>query len=75
MAFWNHQGGWSSQNLLQVFEGLLCVLGSLELVLFFEEFEEMEPPDVESLDESAQGSQTSPSTSRHHGDSRAASFW
>jgi hypothetical protein len=35
MGFQGHQGGWSSQILLQVFEGLLCLLSPLELVMFF----------------------------------------
>jgi hypothetical protein len=34
--------------LLQVFEGLLYLLGPLELVLFFQEPKEREPPDTES---------------------------
>jgi hypothetical protein len=34
-GFRGHQGGWSSQILLQVFRGLLCLLSPLEHVLFF----------------------------------------
>jgi hypothetical protein len=59
MGFQGHQGGWGSQILLQVFNCLMCLLSPLELVLFFEEFEEWEPPDTEALDEPAQGSHTS----------------
>jgi hypothetical protein len=40
LGFQGHQSGWSFQILLQVFEGLLCLINTLELVLFFEEFEE-----------------------------------
>jgi hypothetical protein len=49
---------WGSQILLQVFEGLMCLLGPLELVLFFEELKERELLDAELQDESAQGSHT-----------------
>jgi hypothetical protein len=35
MRFWGHQGGCSSQILLQVFEAHLCLLSQLELGLFF----------------------------------------
>jgi hypothetical protein len=34
--------------LLQFFEGLLCLLSPLELVLFLEELKERESPDIES---------------------------
>jgi hypothetical protein len=48
MGFWGYQSGWGSQILLQVFEGLLCLLGPLELVLFLEEPKERESPNAES---------------------------
>jgi hypothetical protein len=44
MGFQGQQGGWGSQILLEVFEGLLCLLALLELVLFLKELEEREPP-------------------------------
>jgi hypothetical protein len=48
VGFQGYQSGWGSQILLQVFESLLCFLSPLELVLFLEELEERESPDVES---------------------------
>jgi hypothetical protein len=51
MGFLGYQSGWGSQILLHVFEGLLCLLSPLELVLFLEELKERESPDVESRDE------------------------
>jgi hypothetical protein len=59
MGFWACQGRWVSQILLQVFEGVLCLLCPLELVLFFEELKKWESPYAEWRDESAQGSHTS----------------
>jgi hypothetical protein len=47
VGFRGHQSGWSSQIFLQVFEGLLCLFGPLELVLFFKKFEDREPPNAE----------------------------
>jgi hypothetical protein len=43
VEFRGHQGGWGSQILLQVFEGLLCLLSPMELVLFFEELKKGSP--------------------------------
>jgi hypothetical protein len=37
----------------------MCLLGPLELVLFFEELKKWESPDAESRNESSQGSHTS----------------
>jgi hypothetical protein len=48
MGFWGYQSGWGCQILLQVFEGLLCLLSPLELDLFLEELKERESPDAES---------------------------
>jgi hypothetical protein len=48
LRFWGYQGGWGSQILLQVFEGLLCLMSPLELVLFLEELKERESRDAES---------------------------
>jgi hypothetical protein len=48
MGFRGHEGGWGSQILLQVFEGLLCLLSPLELVLFSEELKKRQPPDAKS---------------------------
>jgi hypothetical protein len=59
MGFQAYQSRWGGQILLQVFEGLLCLLGTPELVSFFEELKKWESPDVESQNESAQGSHTS----------------
>jgi hypothetical protein len=41
--------------LIQVFQGLLCLLSALELVMFLEELKEWESPNAESRDKSAQG--------------------
>jgi hypothetical protein len=43
MGFWAYQGRCGGQILLQVFEGLLCLLGPLELVLFSEELKNGSP--------------------------------
>jgi hypothetical protein len=48
VGFQGHQGGWGSQVLLEIFERFMCLFCPLKLVLFFEELEEREPPDVES---------------------------
>jgi hypothetical protein len=48
MGFWVYQSRWGGQILLQVFEGLLCLLSPLELVLLLEELKEWESPDAES---------------------------
>jgi hypothetical protein len=48
VGFRGHQGGLGSQILLEVFEGLLCFLGPLELVLLLKELEKWEPPNTES---------------------------
>jgi hypothetical protein len=48
MGFRDYQGGWGNQILLQVFEGPLCLLSPLELVLFLEELTEWQSPDAES---------------------------
>jgi hypothetical protein len=56
MGFQGHQGRWGSQIFLQIFEGLLCLLSPLELVLFLEKLEERESPDAKSRDEPTQGS-------------------
>jgi hypothetical protein len=53
-----YQSRWGGQILLQVFEGLLCLLSPLKLDLFLEELKQWESPDVELRDESAQGSHT-----------------
>jgi hypothetical protein len=58
VGFWSYQSRWGNQILLQILEGLLCLLSPLELALFLEEHEELESPDAESRDESAQGSHT-----------------
>jgi hypothetical protein len=58
MGFRSHQSGWSSQILPQVFEGHLCLLSPLKLVLFLEELIEREPPNAKSWDESTQGNHT-----------------
>jgi hypothetical protein len=50
MPFRGHQGGWGSQILLQVFEGLLFLLGPVELVLFIKELKEWEPPNAQLRD-------------------------
>jgi hypothetical protein len=47
MGFQDHQGGWGSQVFL-VLKSLFCFLGPLELVMFFEKFEERKPPNTES---------------------------
>jgi hypothetical protein len=59
MGFRGYQSKWGNQILLQVFEGLLCLLSPLELFLFLEELKEWESPDIESRDESSQCSHTS----------------
>jgi hypothetical protein len=59
MGFWGYQSGWGCQILLQFFEGLLCLLSPLELVLFIEELKERESPDAESRDKPAQRSHAS----------------
>jgi hypothetical protein len=82
MGFRAYQGRWRSQILLQVFEGLLCLLRPIELVLFFEELKKWESPDAELRDESAQGSQTAyqlldiiGALGRHHLGDRRHLFW
>jgi hypothetical protein len=74
VGFRGHQGGRSSQILLQIFEGLLCLIGPLELVLFLNDFEERELLDAESRDESTQGSHTS-SHLLDIMETRVALFW
>jgi hypothetical protein len=59
VGFRGYQSRWGNQIFLQAFEGFLCFLSPLELVMFLEELEEWESPDAESQDESAQGSNTS----------------
>jgi hypothetical protein len=59
MGFRAYQGRWGNQIRLQVFDGLLCLLCPLELVLFFEELKKWESLDAESRDEFAQDSHTS----------------
>jgi hypothetical protein len=58
MGFQGYQCRRGNQIPLLVSEGLLCLLGPLELVLFLEELKEWESPDAESRDEPAQGSHT-----------------
>jgi hypothetical protein len=48
MGFQGHQSGWGSQILFQIFKGLLCLLGPLELVLLFEDLKERECPYTKS---------------------------
>jgi hypothetical protein len=48
MGFQAYQSRWGSQILLQVFEGLLCLLRPLELVMILEELKKWESPDAES---------------------------
>jgi hypothetical protein len=48
MGFWDHQGGWCSQVLHDIFKSFICFFHLLELVLLFDELEEREPPDTES---------------------------
>jgi hypothetical protein len=48
MGFRVYQSGWGCYILLQVFEGLLCHLSLLELLLFLEELKERESPNAES---------------------------
>jgi hypothetical protein len=43
VGFRGHQGGWSSQILLQIIEDLLCLLGPLELVLFLRSLKKGSP--------------------------------
>jgi hypothetical protein len=45
---------WGCQILFQLFEGLMCLLCLLELVLFLEELKERESPDAESRDKPTQ---------------------
>jgi hypothetical protein len=59
IGFRFYQSGWGCQILLQFFEGLLCLLNPLELVLFLDVLKEMESPDAELLDKPAQSSHTS----------------
>jgi hypothetical protein len=59
MGFWGYQSGWGCQILFQVFEGLLCLLSPLELVMFLEELKEREPPDAKSRDKPAQSDHAS----------------
>jgi hypothetical protein len=53
MGFQSYQSRWGCQVFLPVFEGLLCFLSPLELVLFLEKLKERESPDAESRDEPA----------------------
>jgi hypothetical protein len=39
VGFRGHPGGWGSQILFEVFEGLLCFVGPLELVMLLKELE------------------------------------
>jgi hypothetical protein len=55
VGFWGYQSERGSVILIQVFQGLLCLLSALELVLFLEELKEWESPDAESQDKPAQG--------------------
>jgi hypothetical protein len=59
MGFWGYQSGWGCQILLQVFEGLLCLLSPLKLVLILEELQETESPDAQSRDKLAQSGHAS----------------
>jgi hypothetical protein len=59
MGFRGCQSGWGCQILLQFFEGLLCLLSPLELVLFLEELQEREYLDAESRDKPAQSGHAS----------------
>jgi hypothetical protein len=59
MGVWGYQSGWGCQILLQVFEGLLCLLSPLKLVLFLEELKERESPNTESRDKPAQSGHAS----------------
>jgi hypothetical protein len=43
VGFWGYHSGWGSQILLQVFEGHLCLLSPLELILFLEELKNGSP--------------------------------
>jgi hypothetical protein len=54
VGFWGYQSGWGCQILLQVFEGLLCLLSPLELVLFLDDLKERESHDAESRNKPAQ---------------------
>jgi hypothetical protein len=59
MGFWGYQNERGCEILLQVFEGLLCLLCPLELVLFLEELKERESPNTESRDKPAQSGHAS----------------
>jgi hypothetical protein len=59
VGFQGYQSRWGDQIFLQVFEGFLCVLSPLELVMFLEELKQWESPNADSRDEFAQGSHTS----------------
>jgi hypothetical protein len=59
MGLKGYQSEWGSQILLQVFEGLLCLLSSMELVMFLEELKERESPYAESRDEPSQSGHAS----------------
>jgi hypothetical protein len=59
MGFQGYQSRWGDQIFLQVFEGFLCFLCPLELVMFLKELKEWESPDALSPDESTQGRHTS----------------
>jgi hypothetical protein len=48
MGLWGHQDGWGSQILLEIFKGLLCFLGPLELVMLLKELKKQESFDTES---------------------------
>jgi hypothetical protein len=48
IGFQGYQSRWGDQILLQILEGLLCLLSPLELVLFLGELKEWESLDVES---------------------------
>jgi hypothetical protein len=54
-----YKSGWGCQILLQFFEGLLCLLSPLELVVFPEELKERESPDAKSQDKPAQSGHAS----------------
>jgi hypothetical protein len=48
MGFRGYQTRWGDEIFLQAFEGFLCLLGLLDLVMFLEELKKWESPDAES---------------------------
>jgi hypothetical protein len=48
MGFQGYQTRWGDEIFLQAFEGFLCLLGPLDLVMFLEELKKWESADAES---------------------------